>query len=302
MIAGAIMAMVSSCSTGIESTKKIRMNKEDIRQMTKSEEQLFSSDIKSTLLKDWELGKQFLVTDDRAVYLFEPSSVNYSSADSIKCKIICYAGLESQPTPDLKEECVILFNYDGVVLKYHTDKTIEEATNQTDSGKLPFLADLDLIESWKEKLLNKTLWTKSNLWYDEKGDRKTGLKYAKVKVMDVVASSGEFPMNVEIDHEGDISYIHMNYTSEIADSRNFPAVFYLSDPKNRYPQISEENWKLIQNGKVALGMTKDECKLSLGNPDELKAGHSTTQTLDIWQYSNGTYLFFSDGLLSNFRQ
>ena len=49
-------------------------------------------------------------------------------------------------------------------------------------------------------------------------------------------------------------------------------------------------------------MTKDECRLSLGNPDELQSGHNTSQTLDIWQYSDGTYLFFSDGILTNFRQ
>ena len=94
----------------------------------------------------------------------------------------------------------------------------------------------------------------------------------------------------------------MNYTSDLHDSRSFSALFYLSDPKRRYPQITQENWALIQEGKVGLGMTKEECKLAIGNPDEVRSGHNRAQIMDIWQYSNGTYLFFADGLLNEYRQ
>lgn len=101
---------------------------------------------------------------------------------------------------------------------------------------------------------------------------------------------------------GEEAYLHMNYTSDTHDSRNFATLFFMNDPKTKYPQISEENWAMIQKGKVSLGMTKEECKLSVGNPDELNAGHSQSQTMDVWQYSDGTYLVFTDGLLTRFRQ
>ena len=104
------------------------------------------------------------------------------------------------------------------------------------------------------------------------------------------------------DSDGDVGYLQMNYTSDLHDSRNFAAIFFLSDPKEKFPNVSDEHWSLIQNGKVAEGRTKEECKLSIGNPDEVRSGHNRSQTMDIWQYSDGTYLMFTDGLLTNFRQ
>ncbi len=96
--------------------------------------------------------------------------------------------------------------------------------------------------------------------------------------------------------------MNMYYTSDTYGSRNFASIFYFSDPKAKYPNITDENWTLIQHGKVGIGMTKEECKLSIGNPDELQSGHSRSQTMDIWQYNDGTFLMFEDGLLTRFRQ
>ena len=50
-----------------------------------------------------------------------------------------------------------------------------------------------------------------------------------------------------------------------------------------------------------LGMTKEECKLSLGNPTDVNSGHDWNSTIDFWQYPNGSYLRFQDGLLVSFR-
>ena len=48
-------------------------------------------------------------------------------------------------------------------------------------------------------------------------------------------------------------------------------------------------------------MTKEECKLSLGNPTDVNSGHDWNSTIDFWQYPNGSYLRFQDGLLVSFR-
>ena len=85
------------------------------------------------------------------------------------------------------------------------------------------------------------------------------------------------------------------------ESRTFPSLVSIYDPKLKYPQITAETWKLIQEGKVALGMTKEECKLSLGNPSEADSGHDWNNTIDVWSYPDGTCLHFQDGLLVNFR-
>ena len=296
-------AFCTGCSTGIEGTKTIKMKKEDVKMMTKSEEQTYAASLQGTPLSSWEIGKRFLAMSDRTLLIFEPTGFNTDISDSITGKTLYFEGTESRLKPDLQEECVILFSDDGQTLRYPTGKPTSKAMKEIDSSKLPLMSDITLIDEWRNKINGKTLWTKSNLWYDGNGDRLEGQKFAKVTVIDVIPTTGDFPMKVRISRQdGPDAYIQMNYTSDMYDSRNFASLFYLTDPKARYPQISEENWRLIQDGKVGLGMTKEECKLSLGNPDELRSGHSQSQLMDIWQYANGTYLRFTDGLLTSFRQ
>ncbi|MDE7419018.1 MAG: hypothetical protein K2N35_02285, partial [Muribaculaceae bacterium] len=301
---GILGAALASCSTGIESTKPIKMNKEDVKLMAKSEEQKLAESLQGLPLSAWEKGKRFLAMSDRTFYIFEPTgSISDPDKESLSGKILTYEGLDTHVNPDLKDECVIIFSDGSNIFRYRTKKSTAEAMSEIDSSKLPLLSDLDLVESWKEKLKGSALWTKSNLWYDKSGNRQNGLKFAKVTVSDVLPTTGDFPMQVMITGPGgEEAFLQMNYTSDQHDSRNFAAIFSLSDPKRRYPQISEENWALIQKGKVGLGMTKEECKLAIGNPDELRTGHNRVQTMDIWQYSDGTYLFFTDGLLNEFRQ
>lgn len=280
------------------------MNKEDMRLMAKSAEQELAESLQGTSLSSWTKGKKFMAMSDRTVYIFEPSGLMTDQyTQPLTGKILTYEGLDSYINPDLKDECIILFSDGSNILRYRTKKPTEEALKEIDSSKLPLLSDLDLIASWKEKINGSIFWTKSNLWDDLSGNRKKGLKFAKVTVTDVIPTTGDFPMRVKISApNGEEAYMQMNYTSDLHDSRNFAALFYLSDPKSKYPQITKEKWTLIQEGKVGLGMTKDECKLAIGNPDEVRSGHNRDQIMDIWQYSNGTYLFFSDGLLNEFRQ
>lgn len=305
MAAIVVLAFVfSSCSTGIESTKTIKMTKEDVKLMSKTAEQTFSESIHGSPLSSWNEGKEFLALSDRTLYIFDPTGLSSElSGELLKGSKLIFKGLDSYQTPDLKEECILLFDDGKQTYRYRTGKSTTDAMKEIDSSKLPLMSDLDLILQWKEKLNGKTLWTRSNLWYDEKGDRSSGQKYAKVTIIDVIPTAGDFPMKVKIkDENGKEAYMQMNYTSEAYDSRNFASLFFLSDPKARYPHITEENWALIKDGKVGLGMTKDECKLAIGNPDEVNAGHTHSQTMDMWQYASGTYLMFTDGLLTRFRQ
>ncbi len=303
-IAGLVIAFFSSCSTGIESTKKIRMSKEDEKLMAKSQEQLYAGSLQGTPLSAWKKGKKFLAMSDRTLYIFEPNgSAIEAMGENLAGKKLSYLGVDRIVNPDLKDECVILFSDGSNTFRYRTKKTMDDALKEIESSKLPLLADLDLVESWRQKLSGSTLWTRSNLWYDANGNRLPGFKFAKVIVDDVLPSAGDFPMKVKISGpNGEEAYMNMNYTSDMYDSRNFAALFYLSDPKRRYPNITDEVWTLIQRGRVGEGMTKEECKLSIGNPDEVQSGHSRTQTMDIWQYNDGTYLMFEDGLLTRFRQ
>ena len=272
--------------------------------MEKSPEEKFAESVQGTPLSTWDKGKRFMAMSDRTVYIFDPSSLNQQEMNQSFAGLpLTYIGLDSRMNPDLSEECVILLS-DGIrTYRYNTGKRTENAMKETVSSKLPLISDLSLIDEWKERLKGKTFWTRSNLWYDTSGYRLPGLKFAKVKIEDVIPSTGDFPMKIKISGpDGEEAYLQMNYTSDHHDSRNFAALFFLSDPKGKYPHITDDHWALIQRSKVGEGMTKEECKLSIGNPDEVRSGHNRSQTMDIWQYSDGTYLMFTDGLLTNFRQ
>lgn len=298
------LLLASGCSTGIESTKKIQMSRSEQKQMISSEEQTFAEAIKGTPLSQWQEGKKFMASSGRTPLIFEPSGVGYASDDtSFEGKILRFAGTESKLTPDLKEECVIVFSDSNKFYRYHTGRSSEDAMHETYSSKLPLLYDLDLIDTWKNKISGLTVWTRSSLWYDDTGNRIPGLKFARASINDVIPSTGTFPMKVQIMlPDGKTAYLNMNYTADTADSRNFAALFFLKDPKSKYPHITPENWELIQKGKIQIGMTKEECRLSLGNPDDVDTGKTPSQTMDIWKYGDGMYLMFTDGLLSRFRQ
>lgn len=46
----------------------------------------------------------------------------------------------------------------------------------------------------------------------------------------------------------------------------FGDLFGIGNLKAKYPEITEEMWQIISKGEIRKGMTKEECKLSLGDP------------------------------------
>lgn len=66
----------------------------------------------------------------------------------------------------------------------------------------------------------------------------------------------------------------------------------------QYKEIQDDAWEQITLGKVKTGMTKAECKLSLGNPNEVKKIPTYSGLREQWIYNSGAYLFFVDDLLA----
>ena len=93
----------------------------------------------------------------------------------------------------------------------------------------------------------------------------------------------------------------MTVGADRAATRNFSTVFNFDDPRKRYPQISDETWELIINSKVREGMTRDECRLALGAPNSYRTIPVINAVVEQWNYDDGIYLIFEDGLLSRFR-
>lgn len=296
-----LCSFLCACSTGIEHTKTISLSKNDRKALEPSAEELFIRQVAVPYLSEWKPGKSFLVSDDRISLVLDAASVASGKAPQSGSRLT-FLGTETKTTPGGNDELVIIFEGEGQIFKYSTSKDPESARIKVSSMDIPMLIDLELVEKVNALLSGKNVWTKSQLWYDSAGNKINGKKFVLVKIIDVMPGNMVFPLKLNIsDSEGQHAVIYMNLKNAGTETRTFPSLFSLSDPKDRYQAIQPETWSLIQQGKVKIGMTKEECKLSIGNPDDVNSGHDWNNTIDIWSYTNGAFLRFQDGLLIDFR-
>ena len=295
-------SFLSGCSTGIEGTKTITFSKSERKEIIASGEESFVADIKPLKLSEWKTGKRFMIADNRAALVFELPSTLSSDSLGLQGEIITFNRLLERPTPGGSNQTVISFTGKENEYLYPTGKNNKEALENMTSLDVPMLIDLDLVDLYKKKLEGMKVWTRSQLWYDEEGEKLPGRKFVPVTISEVVPGDKLFQLHLHIEDEaGRKAMLFMNPMYRGLESRTFANLFYISDPKSRYPSIQPEVWEHICRGEVRTGMTKEECKLSLGNPDDVNTGHDWNQTIEIWNYKNGSFLQFQDGLLTRFR-
>ncbi|MDE7441183.1 MAG: hypothetical protein K2M69_03350 [Muribaculaceae bacterium] len=288
----------SGCSTGIEGTKTITYSKSEKKVLTPTQEEKIVADISPSPLKDWKTGRRFLVSDDRAALIFE----SLPPGTSLKGRELLYEGYEERMTPGGKKSLVIIFGDGSRSYSYPTGKLTEEGLASVTSLDIPMLVDLETVAIYKQRLEGLKAWTRSTLRYDENGEKRSGRRFVPVTIKAVSPGDILFLIHLEIEEEnGESSLIYMNPSHRGLESRTFSDLFFLSDPKMKHPGIAPDVWDLICQGKVKTGMTKEECKLALGNPDDVASGHDWNQTVDIWNYRDGVFLQFQDGLLTKFR-
>lgn len=298
------LLILPSCFTGIESTKKIHLTREDKKNMIPTKEELFMNQVVAPPLKEWQPGKKFIVSDDKALLVIVPrSGILPYGPDSIKGKELTFMGVESKINAAGKLTVSLAFS-DGIYnYSYDTGKEFNDAMENFTGDRVPMLIDEEMVEEARQLLVGQKFWTRSNLWYDEDGNRIDGEKYVEVTIEDVSTGNMVFPLRIEIKTEkGKSAYLFMNFGTAENESRPFNILFSFSDIRKHYPNIDDETWEYICRAKVKEGMTKDEVRLSLGNPSDLASGHDYSQTLDIWSYENGVVLWFEDGKLVKIRQ
>lgn len=303
-----IAVQATSCSTGIESTKTIKMSKAEQRITAPTPEEDFVASLKSDPLRLWKPGKRFVIADNKAALILElPHGVPVDPEQAaLVGKELSFEGVLAKPNPGGRENAVITFSDGSQLYRYNLNRSKAAADTSVTGLDIPMLIDMDLVERADSLLRGRKLWTLSQLWYDASGGLLRGRKYVPVTVREVTAGNMVFPLYVRFDDENaHPGWMYMNVASEGgigAESRRFESLFSLTDPKNLYPQISPEVWNLIKEGKYQAGMTKLECRLSLGNPSDVTGGHNWDSLIDIWKYPDGTFLMFEDGLLKDFKQ
>ncbi len=299
----AMLLSLEGCFTGVESTKAITQKDVERAYSGNAGKTTQTIEIKLDTFPDWNMGKRFFVTDNNIRYIFSPSPQFNADTLTLEGKEISYDGYTIGISIDGRPVVNLHFKYGTTGLQYNTNRTMDDITRRHSSRlEVPFLVDLDEVERLKDVLRGKSLYIKTSIWYDSNGEMTWGRKYVKVNITDVLPGDKVFPFRIEFNDAGRTAYVFMSYRDNYLQ-RSFDNLFSDADLRQLYPAISDENWQRIINGQIATYMTKEECRLSIGPPDNLERVPTYNGVREYWYYSNGTYLIFDEeGLLTTFRR
>lgn len=293
---------MTSCFTGIESTPKISDKDLSRERIVVSDEDKYLSDVRHEPFKDWEKGKLLFVTDRRINLALEPTSNPIPDNGDY----LAYERFREVPSlTGTRDTEIVLVDSHGREFAHRVNASPDELSvrNKVD---IPFTIDMSIVDRTKEMLVGKTLYLRTSMWFDSDGNATSGLKYVPVAIIDVEPGNTVYPVKVKFrvkDYpESQPAYVFMSVGDSAKSTRNFASLFYFDDPRKRYPQISDENWDYIIHSRVAPYMTREECRLALGSPASIDRHHGTNTYSERWNYENGVYLIFDDGILRNFRK
>lgn len=296
---GALCA--GGCFTGIESTPRI--SESEVRQAgaEQSAEQRFMAPVRPEPPAEWRPGKEWAVADERIALIFTAASAR---PDSLRGSVIrlartsAYTGVAG----DTLVELAFTTASGGDSLFYRPGVTARDLASRRGLD-IPFAVELSAVYTADSLLRGRTLYITTPNWLGPDGRPADGLRHVPVRVTGVEAGTEQYPLRVMFaDSAGTVASVLMTYGGGPAATRNFDRTFAFDDPRRRYPRITARTWDLIVHSRVAEGMTRDECRLALGAPASIDRAGTNAGQYERWNYDQGIYLIFEDGILIRFRQ
>lgn len=297
------LLMLTNCFTGVESTPKITFSDVKKEHIVEMPEQKFLKDITITVPKDWQPGKIFRVTDSKISLIFS-NSANIDFDNLVGQDIIFDCITPQQSITGDEIAMIKLHTLDGLPLEYRTELPYAEINDKTDLD-IPFTVNMEIVEQVRQKLLGQTYYIINPIWYDLNGlNTVRGVRYVPVQITDIEAGNSVYPLRIVFNPEdsGKFFSVYMTVGDKRTSTRNFHTLFAFENPRQKYPQISDDNWALISHSKVKNGMSRDECRLALGSPKTIGQRPTSAGMVEYWSYSDGIYLIFEEGYLSSYRR
>lgn len=302
--------MLGGCFTGVESTPRIddaAVKRERAAGITA--EQTFLSDVKPEPPSQWRPGKVFRVTDNRISRIFTSGA---SGADSLRGTDLLFIGTSPARSLTGDDATDIRFaTRNGRQLSYRLAATDAARLDTMQTLEIPFTIDLSLVENIDKALRGKEYYIRTNAWYGTDGLRQeNGLRHILVKVDSVVPGDAYFPALVcfSVSHPelnrrtGNHEHaVFMSVGNSKSATRNFDVLFSFDNPRKAHPEISDDVWELIISSKVREGMSREECRMALGQAPEILRTPSYGGMREVWSYSDGIFLIFEDGYLTRYR-
>jgi hypothetical protein len=301
------LPLLQSCFTGIESTPKITYKDVKNEHITESAEQVYAKEFQAVAFSQWQPGRRFLVADEKGKLYYMPCTGRTNEA--AVGDTLVYRGVQEVPSIVGGLSAELIF----VNSKCYTDTLIyrpgvsSEELTQRSTLLLPFVVDIDMVEAARQQLIGKTLFTRTDRWLSESNAYMKGRKFLQVKVTSVDAYSETYPYLISFASAegGSEAGSLMMSTTQVDGSpslRCFDNLFFLTNPRDNYPLITDHVWELIREGKVDEGMTTQEASLALGKPQSVDRRHDQSFAYERWSYADGMYLIFEDGILVRFNQ
>lgn len=293
--------MAGCMFTGVESTQRVS-EKEVQRTMGELERRQPTMTLQPFLdsVPAWQQGKQFFVTDNQlrlVMFTTAPDTVQLAG------QLITYDGYDQGSVLDNRDALNLRFrDRDGKTYVYRTGKTIDQFSAKY---SVPLLIDMDMVADVDRQLRNKEVWIKTPIWYDlGTEEMQRGRQFIRVRIDAVEPGNKVLPLKVKFTalDSGERAFLWMSDPNATMHNRDFDSLFSLRDLHENYPEISDATWQLIVRGELVEGMNKEECRLSMGAPKRINQLPNQAGLREYWYYDGGKYLFFVDGLLSQFRK
>lgn len=288
------------CFTGIESTPSV--SKAEVKRQKSekpSAEQQLMENVKREPFSQWTQGKEFVVTDQRISLAFTPlhEVEQLHAGDVLRFR-------EMRPALTVMGDTVAELVFDtpnNTTVVYRSERT-PEAIAAAQGVFVPFTVENSMVSAANEALGGRRAYILSSHRLDATGNHPLdSKKFVAVTIKSVVAGDSSLPLRIifaDSDGSGYSTFIAAD-TPGYA-SRTFQRLFSLTDPRLKYPQITDTTWELITRGEVTEEMTRDECRLALGSPDEVDRMVGISNTAERWTYANGAVLFFEEGVLTKY--
>ena len=299
--------LLAACGTGIEVTEHVT-DKDVQRVLDKDAGQkaVVTLETYRDSLAAWKPGKRFWVADDQVRQMLLPVEGYDKDTLHLARHVLTYCSWVKNGlfTDGDRRRVDIMFNDEttGLTLIYRYGKAVEAFRA---GFTLPMLIDLDMVEHVARQLVGKDFFIRTSIWYDRSTEQMIdGHHFIKVHIDSVLPGNAVLPLRV-LFTTADTREQAMVWISDNASTmhgRDFDAMFSAGNPRESYPTITDANWERITRGQVVEGMTKEECRLASGNPKSINEQPDQSGMREYWYYDGGAYLYFVDGLLSQFRK
>lgn len=289
-----------SCFTGVEYTPKV--SERDVRRenITSTPEDTFLANVADSPLREWKPGKRFFVTDNKIRLIFGATASPY---DSLGGKVISFVDVREAPSIVGTSVTDLTFAADdGRRFVYRINRPLSAVMSQ-ESLNVPFTIQESLVNQADSLMRGKKFYVMTRTWRDDSDNSVSGRQFVEVNIDSVTPGNDIYPIKVSFtDLLGTSARIFLHPGPRGHTPRSFPALFSFSDPRLKYPSVTDAVWENIINGRVAIDMTREECRLALGMPREVDRGADNSFLREVWLYENGIYLVFEDGLLKRYRR